>query len=177
MSSLSHIARYFVIGGTGVIFLAMICFAAGGRFNTTRSIPLGLYWLTKAPVTKDAYVMFCPPESALFDEARERGYISAGFCPGNYGFMMKRILASADDRIEIGREGVRINGVPVPASGSMKADKAGRALPHYPSGTYTLGETQLLLMSDRSRISFDGRYFGPMELSQVRGVIRPILTW
>ncbi|MEP6604996.1 MAG: conjugative transfer signal peptidase TraF [Nitrosospira sp.] len=177
MSGFSRICRLLVIGGTSIIFLGMICFFAGGRFNSTRSIPVGLYWLTHAPVTKDAYVILCPPESALFDEAKERGYISAGFCPGNYGFMMKRVLASANDRVEIAGEGVRINGVPVPESASMKADKAGRAMPLYPSGTYILRKSELLLMSDRSGNSFDGRYFGPVEFSQIRGVIRPVLTW
>jgi len=177
MSKLTRMARFFAIGGVGFIMLGMICFAAGGRINSTRSIPLGLYWLTDSPVKKGEYVIFCPPESSLFDEARERGYISAGFCPGDYGFMMKRVLAAANDHVEMAGEGVCINGAPVPESRSMKADKAGRAMPHYPSGTYTLGKSELLLMSDVSSTSFDGRYFGPVELSQIKGVIRPVLTW
>ena len=74
-------------------------------------------------------------------------------------------------------EGIRINGVHVPASRSMKADKAGRAMPHYPSGTYILGKSELLLMSDVSGTSFDSRYFGPVEFSQIKGVIRPVLTF
>lgn len=175
-----RVALLLVIGGTGIIFLGTICFAAGGRFNSTRSIPLGLYWLTNAPVTKDAYVIFCPPVSKLFDEARERGYISPGFCPGNYGFMMKRVLASANDRIEIAGESVRINGAPVPHSRPMKADgtgRTGRTMPPYQLGAYILGKSELLLMSDRSGSSFDGRYFGPVAFTQITGVLRPILTW
>ncbi|MEP6604606.1 MAG: conjugative transfer signal peptidase TraF [Nitrosospira sp.] len=177
MATLIRIGRSLVIIGVVFLALGMICFAAGGRFNSTRSIPVGLYWLTDEAVTKDAYVIFCPPVSKLFDEARKRGYISAGFCPGDYGFMMKRVLASANDRIEITGEGVRINGVPVPESGSLKADAAGRSMPLYPSGTYILAKSELLLMSDRSGTSFDGRYFGPVESSQIKGVIRPVLTW
>ena len=177
MSKLTRMARFFAIGGVGFIMLGMICFAAGGRINSTRSIPLGLYWLTDSPVKKGEYVIFCPPESSLFDEARERGYISAGFCPGDYGFMMKRVLATGNDRVDVTGEGVRINGKPVPVSRSVKADKAGRAMPRYPSGTYTLRESELLLMSDVSSTSFDGRYFGPVKFSQIKGVIRPVLTW
>lgn len=110
----------------------MLCFVAGGRFNASHSIPLGLYWLADVPMKKGEYVIFCPPESALFDEARERGYIGAGFCPGGYGFMMKRILAISYDRITTGLKGVSVNGTFLPFSARMEADKAGRPLPPYP---------------------------------------------
>lgn len=177
MTTQERIGRIIAIGGVGFLALGMVCFAAGGRFNSTRSIPLGLYWLTDTPVAKDAYVIFCPPVSPLFDEARARGYISAGFCPGNYGFMMKRVLATGSDRVEMTGEGVRINGKHLPASAPLNADKAGRVMPRYPSGAYTLGKSELLLMSDVSGTSFDSRYFGPVDSSHVKGVIRPILTW
>ena len=32
-------------------------------------------------------------------------------------------------------------------------------------------------MSDVSGTSFDGRYFGPVCLSQVKGVLRPVITF
>jgi conjugative transfer signal peptidase TraF len=126
---------------------------------------------------KGEYVIFCPPESALFDEARKRGYIGAGYCPGGYGFMMKRILAISYDRITTGLKGVSVNGTLLPLSGRMEADKAGRPLPPYPFDAYTLDDSELLLMSDISGTSFDGRYFGPIGKTQIKGIIKPILTW
>ncbi|HZZ03535.1 S26 family signal peptidase [Paraburkholderia sp.] len=42
---------------------------------------------------------------------------------------------------------------------------------------YTLGESELLLMTDRSATSFDARYFGPVTSAQVKAVIRPVWTW
>jgi type IV secretory pathway protease TraF len=32
-------------------------------------------------------------------------------------------------------------------------------------------------MSDVSRTSFDGRYFGPISRAQIRTVIVPVFTW
>ena len=52
--------------------LGFLCFAVGLRINTTQSIPIGLYRITDAPVAKGEYVIFCPPQSVLFDEARAR---------------------------------------------------------------------------------------------------------
>ncbi|MES2568793.1 MAG: conjugal transfer protein TraF, partial [Verrucomicrobiota bacterium] len=38
------------------------CYAAGARINTSKSIPVGLYWTSNSPVEKGAYVLLCPPE-------------------------------------------------------------------------------------------------------------------
>ena len=42
---------------------------------------------------------------------------------------------------------------------------------------YTLGKSEVLLMSDVSGTSFDGRYFGPVNLCQIRGVIQQMMTF
>ena len=159
---------------------AVACGVSGARVNTTKSIPVGLYWTSSAPVAKGAYVMFCPPPGGVFDDAKARGYIGAGFCPGGYGYMMKRVLAAKDDavRIDEGDDGgVRVNGALLPLSAPLKTDAAGRALPRYPAKAFTLGSSELLLMSDVSGTSFDGRYFGPIHRSQIASVLRPLITW
>jgi conjugative transfer signal peptidase TraF len=160
-----------------LIALGLVCSLAGLKINTTKSIPVGIYRLTDVPVGKGEYVIFCPPHTALFDEARERGYIGAGFCPGNYGYMMKRVLATGNDTIVLTDEGLRINGSLLLSSKPPKTDKAGRLMPRYSFGDYKLRPSELLLMSNVSPTSFDGRYFGPLEIGQVRGVIRPVITF
>ena len=136
-------------------------------------------WVSFKPALteKGAYVIFCPPKLDVFDDAKERGYIAAGFCPGDYGLMMKRVLAAENDRIVLTEAGVRINGELLPSSSPLATDKEGRAMPRHQFSDYTLGKAELLLMSDVSGTSFDGRYFGPVDGSQVRGVIRPIITF
>ena len=86
---------------------------------------------------------------------------------------MKRIVAARDDVVSITDQGVRVNGQLVSLSAPLKTDKAGRPR----SNAFTLGASEVLLMSEVSSISFDGRYFGPLSRSQVKSVIRPVLTW
>lgn len=173
----SRIIRDAALVVLGLMALGFVCFAARLRINTTQSIPIGLYRIMDEPVAKGAYVIFCPPQSAVFDQARERGYVGAGFCPGGYGFMMKRVAAAGGDVVAWTQEGVTVNGKLLPASAPLEVDKARRAMPRYRFNDYTLEESELLLMSDVSSTSFDGRYFGLVNLSQVKGVVQAVFVF
>lgn len=164
------------IVGASFLMLCGMAYAVGARFNSTRSIPMGLYWVTSNPIEKGAYVMFCPPKSSLFDIARARGYIGAGYCPGGYGYMMKRILAAKADFVSVADDGVRVNGDLLPYSLPTELDGAGRPMPRL-RAEMVLRESDVLLMTDINRGSFDGRYFGPIDRSQIVGVLRPVITW
>lgn len=165
------------IMGVSLLALSAVAYVSGARINTTKSIPVGLYWTNSAPIEKGAYVLFCPPKTGIFDTAKERGYIGAGFCPGDYGYMMKRILAAKNDTVSASNEGVRVNNKLLPLSTPRPTDLGGRLLPHFKIDNYTLNENELLLMSDVSASSFDGRYFGLVDRSQIRTVLRPVITW
>ncbi|WP_322075504.1 conjugative transfer signal peptidase TraF [Burkholderia cenocepacia] len=166
-----------VIGGIGVSAAGGALYAAGARINTSKSIPVGLYWTSAMPIAKGQYVIFCPPQRPVFADARERGYIGSGFCPGDYGYMMKKILAAKGDTVAVTSHGVTVNDELLPFSTPLSADGVGRPLPRMSAERYTLGESELLLMTDRSATSFDARYFGPVTRVQVKSVIRPILTF
>ena len=160
-----------LLGVTGLLGLA------GARVNTSKSIALGLYWTSDRPARKGEYVLLCPAQTSVFEEARRRGYLGAGFCPGGHGYMMKRILAAAGDTVTIGAEGVRVDGVLLPFSAPLTTDMAGRVMPRPQTERYVLGASDVLLMSDVSRTSFDGRYFGPVSRTQITTVIVPVFTW
>ena len=108
--------------------------------------------------------------------AKARGYVGAGFCPGGYGQLIKRLVAAKDDEVTINVEGVAVNGQRLSLSMLIKLDGGGRPLPHY-AKSWVLGSDEVLVMSDSNSGSFDGRYFGSIQRSQIEGVIRPVFTW
>jgi conjugative transfer signal peptidase TraF len=178
MSTLAKtVATATSVGGIALLLLGAACQMAGARINTSKSIPVGLYWTTSTPIEKGAYVLVCPPPSGEFNEARERGYIGAGSCPGDYGYLMKQVAATGRDTVTVTNEGVVVNGERWPHSMPRLADKAGRQLPRFQADGYVLGHAEVLLMSDGSPTSFDGRYFGPVSRAQLETAIKPILTW
>ncbi|MFU8797087.1 MAG: conjugative transfer signal peptidase TraF [Gammaproteobacteria bacterium] len=175
--SSNRITRVIVFLCIFLMLLFALCAFIGIRFNTTNSIPIGFYRIVHMPIEKGAYVIFCPPENNVFNEAQKRGYISAGFCKGGYGYMMKRVAAVKGDSVFISKEGVFVKGKLLPVSKPVIADAAGRPMFRYPFHTFTLKEGEFLLMSDISGTSFDGRYFGPINRAQIKGVIHSIFTW
>lgn len=178
MKSLRNsLAATLAIGGAGILAFGLACYAAGMRINTSKSIALGIYWTSAEPVRKGTYVLLCPPQVGVIDEARRRGYLPYGFCPGNYGYLMKKVFATAGDTVNIGDAGVSVNDQLLPFSVPLKQDAAGRQLPRYQASHFVIGNSELLLMSDVSSTSFDGRYFGPVNRSQIKTVIVPVFTW
>jgi len=176
--SASTKAKAVTVGAGLVTIIAAVAFKVTGLcINTTPSIPIGLYAAEDSPVTVGAYVIFCPPQSPVFENALRRGYIEPGHCPGTYGRLMKKVLAAKDDVVAISERGVEVNGTPVPHSTPQSRDAHGRPLTAMYMRPTTLTATQLLLMTDRSEQSFDARYFGLVERAQVLSVIRPLITW
>lgn len=150
---------------------------AGVRINTTGSYPRGIYLMTNAPVEKGSLVIFCPADNAAFSQARARGYIGAGFCSGGYGYMIKKIMAIQGDHVEMSALGVSVNGKLLPNSKPMDKDSEGRPLPHIEANIPALDAHTVLLMSDYSTKSFDGRYFGLVDKANVISSVRPLWTW
>lgn len=169
-------AAVAVIGASTLAF-GFACYAAGMRINTSKSIALGVYWTSAVPVRKGDYVLLCPPQIGLMAEAKKRGYLTHGFCPGDYGYLMKKVLAVAGDTVDIDDAGVAVNGLLLPFSVPLKQDAAGKPLPRYQASRFVIGNSEVLLMSDTSSTSFDGRYFGPVSRSQIKTVIVPVFTW
>ena len=145
----------------------------GARVNTTASFPVGLCWQLDRPAVKDDLVLFCPPHDVVFMIALARGYLSPGFCPSGSSPLLKRVVAAGSDHVVITLTGTTVNGVPVSNSRQRAMDPAGRPLPAYRLNSI-LPEGQVLLLSDHHAASFDGRYFGPVAATHLRGVVVPV---
>ena len=159
------------------LWLLALAGLAGLRVNHTHSFPVGVYWaVPKAPAVGDL-VFFRPPEEAVFDEALARGYIGRGGSFTHYETMLKRLVAVGGDVISITTAGVTVNGRLLANSKPMDVDEAGRPMPQLRLKDYRLAPGEVLVMSDYSPLSFDGRYFGPIPRAQIQSVAWPVWTW
>ena len=90
--------------------------------------------------------------------------------------LLKPVVAVAGDMVEIVSEAVTVNGQSLPGSSSAAVDRLGRALPHTTWGRYVVRTDELWLVSTRVPNSWDSRYLGPISISQVWSVARPVWT-
>ncbi len=158
-----------------VASVGAIATVGGYRLNLTPSEPLGLWRIeTLRRSTEIGDLVFvCPPATAMFEEARRRGYLRRGLCAGGFAPLIKTVAALPGQHVEI-TDHVVIDGRSLAASVVRKTDGQGRTIRPYPGGVVPSGH---LYLHSSFASSYDSRYFGPVPDSGLLGLARPILTF
>lgn len=160
--------------GGGALVLALAADWAGLRLNDSPSMPTGVYVRTSSESIA-SLVVFCPPEP-FARLSVERGYRSRGNCPDGAEPLAKPIAARAGDTVDLSARGMAVNGRLLRNTAPLATDTRGRPLSHWPFGEYVVATGSVWVASSYSPRSFDSRYFGPVNVSQVREHVRPLLT-
>ncbi|WP_183605056.1 conjugative transfer signal peptidase TraF [Rhizobium fabae] len=168
---------------TGIILVAAFvaipaigtALAGGYRVNLTPSEPLGLWRIVPLdrPVALNDLVFICPPATAEMREARARGYLRSGSCPGGVAPLIKTVIAVAGQHIEIGVS-VSVDGWGVSSSSLALRDGKGRPLTPFPSGIVPPG---YVFLHSAFPGSYDSRYFGPVPISGILGLAQEVFTY
>jgi conjugative transfer signal peptidase TraF len=153
-----------------VLFALSCLYPAGLRINfDSHSQPRGLYWrLAGEPRPGELVLVRLPAHIARRGAAR--GYL-------NHPEMAKCVAAAGGDTVDISREGLTVNGHPLPGTAPLTRDSRGRPLSRYPRGPHDTLTGQLWLYSNHIPNSWDSRYFGPVPGDALLGRLVPLLTW
>ncbi|MCA1494485.1 conjugative transfer signal peptidase TraF [Ensifer sp. NBAIM29] len=145
------------------------------RVNLTPSEPLGLWRVVRLdrPSTVGDLVVICPPQTAAMREARIRGYLRSGLCPGGVAPLIKTIVAVEGQRVEVGAS-VNVDGRPIPSSNVAQRDGHGRSTTRFPGG---IVPADYVFLHSPFSGSYDSRYFGPVPASGIRGLAQEVLTY
>ncbi len=155
--------------------LIVLLGGVGFRVNLTPSEPLGLWHITEVdrPIRVGDIVFVCPPPSREMREARARGYLRFGLCPGRVAPLIKTVAATSGQRIEITSD-VRVDGRPLPHSRIELMDGQGRRMASHHGDVVPTGS--VYLHSDFAG-SFDSRYFGPLPMDGILGLAQEVWTY
>ena len=130
-------------------------------YNPSQSAPLGWYRIEAIDKISrgDLVVANLPTDASTL--AAQRGYLPTGIP------VIKTIAALDGDMVCEENGLLQINGLPTVQV--LTADRAGRPLPASWKPCRQLQSDEVLLLSDRTPDSFDGRYFGAVQKSDVIG--------
>ncbi|WP_300162300.1 conjugative transfer signal peptidase TraF [Solidesulfovibrio sp.] len=143
----------------------------GLRVNATASMPRGIYRLAPDAPERGDLVSVCLEQGYFAILALDRGYLRPGSCPNGLEPLLKRVAGMPGDHIEVGQDGIAINGRLWPQSRAVSWDSHGRPMPEAGSiGSRTIPESLALVLSDWHPGGFDSRYFGLVPMASLRKV-------
>lgn len=158
--------------------LIALAWVLGLRISLTDSAaPAGLYRIVRGvSIERGELVGACLPTS-IAQEGLARGYLRKGDCPGGAEPVAKIIGALPGDVLEVRPGWVSVDGEMFANSAVAARDSIDRPLSHVPWGRRQVAQGEVWMFGFHNVRSWDARYFGPVPLSGVQGVLKPILTW
>lgn len=160
----------------GVASIGFTAHAFDVHLNWTESMPVGVYQRVEAKLERGSWVVFCLDGTSA-EMALARRYLIRGTCPSGVQPIFKRIAGVPGDRVAIGAEGVAINGAPVDGSALRPLDVRGRSLAPFEQGETVLEAGRYFVLGTNIERSWDSRYFGPIDVSQITGSAAPVWTF
>ena len=152
-------------GGAALGLLSLLPQSPVLVWNFTESVPVGLYHIEQAAAQRGDVVALAP-------SGRVRSPLDAyGVLPAGR-LLLKQIAAMPGDTVCRNSVSITVNGVS--AATALLQTRAGKALPVW-SGCRGLLPGEVFLLAPHPA-SFDSRYFGTIDDSQIVGVAHPIFT-
>lgn len=150
-------------------------------FNSTASVPTGLYWRSLEPraLRRGGLVLVAMPDHLR--ELLQQRYVDGALVPEGLrellraryagpALLLKPIAALAGDRICIQNGRLLVDGRDL---GGICTEAC--PLPPVPI-CRSLSEHEIYLAATHAR-SLDSRYLGPVDMAALRGHVNPIFTW
>jgi conjugative transfer signal peptidase TraF len=151
-----------------VIALMHVGMEAGLRLNFTDSAPYGL-WIERPTqhIQRGMLVSVCPPDTPI-----AKSVLAFGTCPEtNVMPLMKAIAAIPGDTVRLHRgRSATVNDKELPNTAARDT------VPAWPDGEYIVKPGQVWVFSTYNPKSFDSRYFGPVDISQIQGKATAVLV-
>ena len=169
--------KKIICGGVIIYILLCILVSKFICINTTKSEPLGVYlkYTTNAYNVGDL-VLLCVDDDQYIQVMKRLGLsVTNNECQHNTPFLLKQIVAKVGDVVNIGMDGITINGVHYKYSQALISYNNIALLPQLHKH-FILKENQFMLLG-KTPHSYDSRYFGVVNLHQIKYKVKPLITF
>jgi conjugative transfer signal peptidase TraF len=160
-----------------VVWIAVVSLpllmTAGVRLNVMPSAPYGVYVLRSKPAVLERGMLVTARSSESVRLMRELHGWVASWIP-----VMKPIAALPGDQVCLTDGALQIAGGAQAASyGPVLTDSRGHALPTWVDARCRVVPEGSVFLASKAVQSLDSRYFGPVQLTDIRHLAVPVLTW
>jgi conjugative transfer signal peptidase TraF len=157
----------------GITLIALYgSYFCGFRFNISSSMPIGIYKIQpSSDFKKGDLVAVCLPKN-LAKYGFDRGYISKGSCSSGYAPLIKEVIATPNDYVVMNQAGITVNKVFYDFK-QQQFDSQNRSLTPQNIDQKIAG---FLLIGNNSKNSWDSRYFGVIDSSNINGRMQKIIS-
>lgn len=158
----------------GTIVGMILC---GMRINLTGSMPVGIYKLSRdQSLHHDDLIAVCLPKS-LAQHGLKNGYLMSGGCgDSNTMPVLKQLIAMPGDIVEVGLKSILVNVKTYPAK-IQTHDGLGHPLKIHSQLGVKMMVNNYWIYGSASERSWDSRYYGGVERSDIIGVYKPFLVF
>ena len=136
-------------------------------WNSSASVPIGLYAVRLAGMLHVGELIVVRPPEPLARFLADRGYLPKGVP------LLKRVLALPGQTVCRAGRTITVDFIAV--GDALERDRRGRALPVW-QGCSAIAPGEVFVMNPQSEDSLDGRYFGPLPVSAIAGRADPLWT-
>jgi len=171
-----HKVIRWLVGTLGALVICFTVFAVaavhvGYRFNPSSSAPVGIWKISQEnPVDLNvgSYVLICPPHHDVLSNLVQQGRMFKGRCDSGTVPFIKEVIAQGSGSFRVGKDGVYINESLIPLTAPYPWENL---IPAEPSD---IGAGEFVAIQTMHVGSIDSRYFGPLKVADVIGVIEPV---
>jgi conjugative transfer signal peptidase TraF len=159
----------------GVIFLVLIALiVAGLRVNIMPSVAHGIYWLTTCPATVERGMLVTVHTSETRRLMRDlHGWLASWMLP-----IMKPIAALPGDQVCLVDGTLHIvYGSTTEVYGPVLTNGRGQSLPTWIDTRCRVIPDGHVFLASKAVQSIDSRYFGPINMTDIRSRAVPLVTW
>ena len=162
--------RWFRGSGLGIVLLALSAVPMPRLliWNASASVPKGLYLAVPVTDISRGQLVIATPPQALAQWLDARGYLPLGIP------LIKPVAATSAQIVCRHDAIITVDGIVIGTA--RAADHLGRPLPVW-RGCSLVAADQIFLMNRQAPDSLDGRYFGILPRSVVRGRAIPLWTY
>lgn len=166
LKTISLVPTCLLCLASSAVLMLVALHTLGYRFNSTVSMPSGIYQLDAGQPRKGDSVALCLSDrQAAF--AHQRGYLKEGSCANNVQPLLKILGGIEGDVVTIKNNTVQIGNLVLPTHGK---DQLGRSLvQELQAGVIPQGQAFVYTPHERS---YDSRYFGLVPWASLQKVRR-----